>query len=182
MNFEQKLREILLADEFRMDLLRTLKSLELKEGCIGAGFVRNMVWDKAHDIQSPLSDVDVLHFDSSDISKETDLLFEEQLKQLRPDVNWSVKNQARMHLWHGHSPYDSINEAISNWAETATAIAVKLTDKNQIEIIAPYGLRDLFDLALRPTPLIPIEVFIKRVKEKKWTTKYPQLSILQSSK
>ncbi|PLC63479.1 hypothetical protein B9P82_13400 [Citrobacter sp. L55] len=66
-------------------------------------------------------------------------------------IDWSVKNQARMHQRNGDYPYTSTRNALLHWPETATAIAVRL-GKEGLDITAPYGLSDLFELRLRPTP------------------------------
>ena len=54
--------------------LIAVRSLNLPSWCIGAGAVRNLVWDTLHEFQTPsaLSDIDVAHFDALDLSAETD--------------------------------------------------------------------------------------------------------------
>ncbi|MBU5923252.1 hypothetical protein CIW55_02850 [Enterobacter cloacae] len=49
-------------------------------------------------------------------------------------------------------------------------MAVRLGDNDLIEVIAPYGLNDRFELRLRPTPVFEREkydVFRRRVDEKR---------------
>jgi hypothetical protein len=65
-----------------------------------------------------------------------------------------------------------------HWPETATAVAAKLAEQGTLEIAAPFGLDDLFDLVLRPTPHFAGEkrhVYWDRVQSKQWLTIWPLL-------
>ncbi|MFO7369704.1 MAG: nucleotidyltransferase family protein, partial [Bacteroidales bacterium] len=61
--------------------------------------------------------------------------------------------------------------------ETATSVAVRLSENNQIEYIAPYGLEDLFQLVVRPTPKTSLEIYTTRVEQKQWKKSWEQLKI-----
>ncbi len=98
-----------------------------------------------------------------------------------PHLPWSVKNQARMHVKNKLSPYSSSFESVAHFPETPTAVAVRLNN-NQIEILAPYGLNDLFEGLVRPTPpfnqdskLHPI--YSNRVQSKNWGSIWNKLKI-----
>lgn len=186
MNYSPTLQTLLLNDDQRMEALLALRHLHLPDGWIGAGFVRDAVWAYQH--QHPLSpvpaDVDVVWFDDKQLSERQDRALEAALKQLSPAFNWSVKNQARMHQRNGDAPYRSTEDALRFWPETATAVAVRLTDNYGLETIAPYGLEDLFELRLRPTPRFAHEkrtIFWLRVAEKRWLARYPLLRIIEES-
>ena len=77
------------------------RSLHLPEWCIGAGAVRNAVWDALHGywVPTPPADIDVAYFDPGDISQEHDDALQGQLALLEPDLPWEVTNQAGVHLW-----------------------------------------------------------------------------------
>jgi hypothetical protein len=52
---------------------------------------------------------------------------------------------------------------------------------DHVEVIAPYGLDDLFELRLRPTPVFAqhkLAIFSQRVAEKRWLQRYPGLRLL----
>ncbi|WP_257222604.1 MULTISPECIES: nucleotidyltransferase family protein [unclassified Acinetobacter] len=73
----------------------------------------------------------------------------------------------------------SIEHALSLWPETATAIAVKLDDKQQIQLIAPLGLDDLFELNVRWNPrLVSQATFLQRVQQKQFLQRWPKLKLL----
>ncbi|MCW9046198.1 MAG: nucleotidyltransferase family protein, partial [Alphaproteobacteria bacterium] len=136
-----------------LDCLSILKKLNLPDAWIGGGFVRNPVWDRLHgyEIFTPLNDVDVLFFDSDDLSKDTEGLIQANLSRELPEAAWSVKNQARMHLHNGDAPYENTEQAVARWVETATAVAVRLDENDKLELCAPHGLEDLTSLVLCPT-------------------------------
>ena len=65
MNGVPRLQAIIRDDPLRWHILGLVRALRLPDGWIGAGFVRNAVWDTLHGRASPLSgDVDVLWFDA----------------------------------------------------------------------------------------------------------------------
>ena len=166
-----------------MQVLLAVRDLQLRDCWIGAGFVRDAVWDHLHgDWRHAFSgDVDVILYDPECCTQDAERHLEEELKHQMPAFAWSVKNQARMHLRNGDEPYHSTENALLYWPETATAVAVRLGAHDLIEVIAPYGLKDLFELRLRPTPAFEREkydVFKRRVQEKRWVERYPQLQLI----
>lgn len=148
MKYQRALQRLLLDDPLRMKALYAVQALQLSDGWIGAGFVRDAVWGHLHGYgQRPVfGDVDVVWFDSERCNPAHDSYLEERLAQQPSTFNWSVKNQARMHQRNGNSPYLSTENALLYWPETATAVAARVGGTNLIEIIAPYGLADLFEL------------------------------------
>lgn len=161
--------------------LREVESLSLPDCWIGAGFVRNAVWDALHarpaDV-AQLSDIDVVFFDAADASAARDHRIERQLLATIPRAPWSVKNQARMHVRNGDLPYTGVADAISRWPETATAIAARWTC-GRVELVAPHGVADLLGLIVRPTPafLARRADVAQRVTLKGWKARWPQLTI-----
>ncbi|RSC93962.1 nucleotidyltransferase family protein [Tenacibaculum singaporense] len=177
-DFTPEFINIIKNDAWMLRILETVRSLHLPDCWIGAGFVRNKIWDYKHNSKrTSLNDVDVIYFDKSNITKARELTLEEQLKVINSSVNWSVKNQARMHIRNGHSPYKNCLEAISYWPETATSIAIQLNSDNQIEYIAPYGLDDVFNLVVRPTPNFDLTMYRNRIASKKWEGTWDRLVI-----
>jgi hypothetical protein len=174
----KRLTEWIREDKEMMDCLRAVRALELPQGCMAAGVIRNFVWDVKHgfDDRTPLNDIDVLYYDPSDITKETEKKNEARLREIAPEHPWSVKNEARMHLRNGDDPYRSVEDAMAHWAETATAVAVRLEDDGELTVIAPFGLDDLFDLVLRRGPYVADKAaFDRRCREKRWLELWPKL-------
>lgn len=167
----------------RLLFLRQVKP----EAFYSAGVIRNLIWSIAHDQHYALSqtEIDVIFYDVEDESGFEQQHLAEILKQQFPENDWDVVNQAWVHQWYttenGASipPLQSIQHALSLWPETATAVAVRLLENNALEIIAPFGLDDLFELKLRwNAALVSHDVFMQRMEEKQFLQKWNKLSLL----
>ena len=177
---EARLLEIVRADPLMMELLVAARSLNLPDWAVGGGTIRSLVWDvlHGHSEHTKAADVDVLYFDPNDISKDTELAAEEKLTALVPEVDWDVKNQARVHLWRPIRPSTSSLDGLLTWSEPATAVALRLLDNDDIEILAPYGLDDLFDMVFRPTVHIPFDEYLDRVEKKALHRRFPRVKVV----
>jgi hypothetical protein len=165
-----------------MRVLGIVKELGLPDCWVAAGFVRNCVWDYLHrHSTSPLhQDIDVIWYDERRATPEHDALLEASLSGRDNTLDWSVKNQARMHQRNADSPYRSATDAMRYWPETATAVGVRLDQQGCIEIAAPFGLDDLFDLIVRPTERFRSEkhpVYLDRIRSRNWHAIWPGLKI-----
>lgn len=177
-------QEILEADARRMEALAAVAVLGLSDGWIGAGFVRDAVWDHLHGYPAspPTGDVDVLWFAPDVADADLDRALERKLRALLPGFDWSVKNQARMHSRNGDVPYASVADAMAHWPETATAVAARISEW-LVEVNAPLGLDDLFSLRLRPTAAFAgakHTIFRDRLSSKRWTGRYPLLTVVDA--
>ncbi len=126
-----------------------------------------------------------LAFDPTDLGKEREHRWEDQLARLMPGVPWQVKNQAAVHLWYERAfgyavpPLHSVEEAVATWPETATSVAVRLLPDDEIYVIAPYGLGDLFQMILRRNPArVSLEHFRRRYRDKAIGTKWPRVQFI----
>jgi hypothetical protein len=177
---DHRLIEILQRDPRLPRALAALAALDLPDAWIGAGAVRNPVFDHLHGLApSALADIDVAWFDAEDASPERDAALEVELCRRAPGLPWSVRNQARMHARNGHAPYTGAVHAIGHWVETVTAVGVRLDRHGVIEVAAPHGLDDLFSLVLRPVPAYRdrLDVFHARIAAKGWHDRWPRLTI-----
>lgn len=163
-----------------LDPLYAVSNLGLPDCWIAAGFIRNAIWDHLHDkpLRHPAGDVDVVYFDKEDASEARDRHLEAELRSALPKFDWSVKNQARMHLTNGDAPYSCTSDAMMNWPETCTAIGARLRDA-QVERLAPFGLDDLLGLCVRPTPAFhhKLHIYRKRILTKRWADRWPRLKV-----
>jgi hypothetical protein len=71
MHYSKTLIQLIKNDPKRYDILKFISTLELElEDCwIAAGFVRNLIWDYLHNLNSTLNDVDVIYYASSHCEK-----------------------------------------------------------------------------------------------------------------
>jgi hypothetical protein len=166
-----------------MRVLRAVAAQRLPDGWVGAGFIRNAVWDALHGVPSPRDhgDVDVIFFDASDVRRERDAHIEGDLAAAYPDVPWSVRNQARMHARNGDAPYADTADALRHWPERCTAIAARAA-ANGVELLAPFGVGDLVALIVRPTPAFArkMNIYLERLGEKNWQARWPDLKVMEA--
>lgn len=173
----RRLTDLARADPEVMAVLCAVRALGLPQAAVGAGFVRAMVWDHlsgfAH--RSPVDDIDVLYHDPADLDPRCEGGYEERLARLLPGRPWSARNQARMHLRNGDAPYRDLDDALRHWLETPTCVALSLTADARIVVTAPFGLDDLFDMVIRPTPRGRQRraAFDDRVAAKGWLARWP---------
>lgn len=176
MDRAQQVIDIISSNKWRMGVLRLVEDVGLPDWWIGAGFVRNAVWDHLHGKpMTPLNDIDVLYFDPERTDPDIDESIEMELTSRGPKKPWSVRNQARMHLRNGDEPYASTADAISHWQETATAVAVSISSAGHVVLAAPHGVDDLMDLIVRPTAPEKAALVAERAEAKRWTKLWPKL-------
>ena len=164
--------------------LRAVAALGLPGCWIGAGFLRNAVWDALSGFpfgHNPPGDIDVVWFDAARTDPEADLAAEAVLRAAMPGLPWSVRNQACMAARNGDAPYAGTLDAVTHWPEPATAVLARWTGQG-VELAAPWGLGDLLGLILRPTPgfarnAAKRAVFAARRTTKRWEARWPRLRL-----
>jgi uncharacterized protein len=181
---EQDIISLIQNDEWMMNILETAKSLNLPDWWVCAGFVRTKIWDVLHGFgeRTSLPDVDVVYFDPANTSETVEKELDGKLRNQRPDIPWSVKNQARMHLINNQPPYTSSVDAISKFPETVTALGVKLDRMNQVILTAPCGIDDVINLVVNPTQYFleteeGMQVYQQRVRKKNWESIWDKVRV-----
>ncbi len=185
--YRQQLSQLIRSTPWLMPILEVVRECDPLDWLVGAGVIRNLVWDHLHQYQAPtpLADIDVIFFDPEDVRPERDRMVQEQLAQKLPHVPWEATNQAAVHLWYedvfGFSvpALHSSEEAVGTWPETATSVAVRLLPTDEIYIVAPCGLSDLFNMILRRNPCrVTRELFIQRLQSKQILRKWPRVQVI----
>ena len=176
---EQDILNLIKKDIWMMDILRIAEKLNLPDWVIGAGFVRNKVWDYLHgysNAQVDTADIDLVYYDPSGNDQKRDEKLSEKLK-IETGINWEVVNEFYAHTWNNLPPYKSTEDALSQWPETVTAIGIKI-ENGELNLIAPYGIDDLVHLIIRPSPRFTDVARVKeRVEQKRWLEKWPRLKL-----
>jgi uncharacterized protein len=185
--YRQELSRLIRSTPWLMSILETVRECNPPDWLVGAGVIRNLVWDHLHQYQTPtpLADIDVIFFDPQDVRSERDRMAQQQLAQRLPHVPWEATNQAAVHLWYeevfGFSvpALHTSEEAVGTWPETATSVAVRLLATDEIYIVAPCGLSDLFKMVLRRNPSrVTRELFVQRLHSKEILRKWPQVQVI----
>ncbi len=171
--------DLIRKDPIRLEALECVYQLELPQCYIGAGFVRNLVWDSLHhNVKlTPLNDIDVIFFDADSLDSDYEKSLELKLSEQMPQLNWQVKNQAKMHLQNGDNPYQSTLDAMSYWPEKETAVAVRKVEHDRYECISAFGFESLFQGFITHNPKQAYGIFENRVKSKGWLAVWPNLRI-----
>jgi hypothetical protein len=186
-SYEEQLKQLISQSEFMMTILRTVRHCDPPDWLVGAGLIRNLVWDHLHSYRQPTPprDVDVAFFDPNDLSPARDTAVTAQLTAVLPGLAWEATNQAAVHLWYAEKfgktvpPLTSSSAAIATWPETATCTAVRLLPDDSLHIVAPFGLDDLFQTVMRRNPARASEAqFQQRLRDKKIQQKWPQVRII----
>ena len=177
---------IVASQPWLMSVLIYLERSGPPNGCIGAGCVAASVWNRLTD-RTPLwgvKDVDIAYFNPDQLAgeaEESELSM--RLSRAFPEVQvpFDVKNQARVHLWYERrfgcpiTPYRSLEHAISTWPTTATSVGVALRN-GRLQIIAPFGLKDLLGHVVRPNRAqVTREIYEAKVA--RWTAIWPELRV-----
>ena len=178
-----KITEVISDSPRHMEVLRTVRRFGLPDWMIGAGFVRNAIWDRLHGFElfTTLADIDVIYFDSMHTSTSHERAIENKLIKALSGLPWSVRNQARMHVQNNDRAYTSSEDAVGHWLETPTCIAIRLENDDNLNVVAPHGLEDLLCLDVRPTPsgLRKPDTYDQRILMKDWKRLWLKLQIYQ---
>ncbi|MDQ2859173.1 MAG: nucleotidyltransferase family protein [Pseudomonadota bacterium] len=163
---EDRMRGILREAPGLMRVLTVARDLDLPDWVVFSGAVYQPVWN--HLTGRPpdygVNDYDLAYFDADDLSYEAeDAVIRRAAGAFDPPLRAmvEVRNQARVHLWfEGHfgeayAPLTSSAEALTRFTSPAFAVGARLEADDQITIVAPFGLGDLFALRIRPNPLRP---------------------------
>ena len=177
---KDELERYLLKDPDINRILEIVKDLDLADSWICAGTIRNFIWN--HYRFDKNTDVDLIFYDQQ-VSYQATKELEVNLRQRYPEYQWEVKNQVFMHIHSPDtSPYQSSKDAIEKFPERCTAIGVRQTEKGDIELFAPYGLTDIYNYLVRPTPHFignskRMDLYEKRIKKKNWKEQWPVITI-----
>jgi hypothetical protein len=163
---EARLETILSANMQLMQVMETMRELDLADWRIFSGAIYQSAWNAVtgRDPAYGLKDYDVGYFDASDVSYEAeDAVIKRVAAAFAPPLDQmvEVRNQARVHLWfEGHfgepyAPLSSTDEALARFVAPTFAIGARLERDGRISIAAPLGLEDLFALRIRPNPNRP---------------------------
>lgn len=158
------LETILRADPIVWQALTLARSLDLPDWLIVSGALYNTVWNSLTGKPSGhgIKDIDLFYCDGSDLSYEAEdvIIRRAALRFERLPLPVEVRNQARVHLWYpdrfGRTCpiYRSSAEALGYFASRTHAVGARLTSADDLEIVAPFGLEDIFSFRITPNKVM----------------------------
>jgi hypothetical protein len=169
---ERRLEEIVREAPALMQVLQRARDLDLPDWLIFSGAVYQRVLNRltGRDADYGIKDYDLGYFDPADVSYDAeDVVIRRVAAAFEPPLREmvEVRNQARVHLWfegkfgEPYSPLSNSAEALTRFVSPLFAVAVRLEADDRLQIVAPFGLEDLFTLRLRPNPLRPTNGFAR---------------------
>ena len=156
---------IIRADPDLLPLIRLIRDEGLPDGWLWAGCLYQTVWNvltgKPH--RYGIKDYDIAYYDAADISYEAEdaVIRRFDVASAPLGLKVEVRNQARVHLWFEKHfgfavpPLQSAAEAGTRYAALTHALGVRMLSNGDLDFVAPYGLRDLFAMHIRPNRLQP---------------------------
>jgi uncharacterized protein len=152
-----------------------------------AGCLYQTVWNvvTGQPPESGILDYDLAYFDGSDLSWEAEgaVIRSGQKVFAGLPAPVQIRNQARVHLWYEQKfglpcpPHSSTEAAIDTFEATTACLGVRLEPSGRWRIYAPHGLADVFNLVVRPNPVLaPRQVY--QAKTARWQRQWPRLTVL----
>ncbi|MEJ0016505.1 MAG: nucleotidyltransferase family protein [Acetobacteraceae bacterium] len=156
----RRFEAIIRADPDLMHLLHRLRTLALPQWRLVAGCLYQTVWNVLTDRPrgTGIKDYDLIYFDEGDVSWESE---DAVIRRVAAATHGCVgpveaRNQARVHLWFPARfgcPYPhlaSADDSLRYYASIVHAVGVRLEADDSLDIAAPFGLDDMFAMAIRP--------------------------------
>ncbi|WP_137928961.1 nucleotidyltransferase family protein [Mesorhizobium comanense] len=152
--------DIVSGDPLIAETLSRTRALALPDWLVVSGALYNSVWN--HLTGKPpgygIKDVDLFYFDDGDLSYEAeDAVIRRAAKHFEGlTLPVEVRNQARVHLWYPQKfgqpcpRYASASESVSHFASKTHAVGVRFDGDGQLELVAPFGLDDVFSFRITP--------------------------------
>jgi hypothetical protein len=163
-DLDAELKAILRRSEPLMQVMATLQRLDIPDWLVFSGAIYQRVLNHlgGRPLDYGIKDYDVGYFDAADISYEAeDVVIRRVAAAFEPPLREmvEVRNQARVHLWFEGKfgePYTPLTassaEALGRFVSPMFAAGARLDAAGALEIVAPFGLDDLFARRLRPNP------------------------------
>ena len=129
-DIQPRLIELVHSSSMLMRALRSARAVEPPDWLIGAGVIRDLVWDHLHGFDGTRrpKDIDLVFFDPGSLGSDRERSVLREVTAEAPDICWDVTNQAGVHLWYPQvfgvevQPLASSADGVATWPETATAV------------------------------------------------------------
>jgi hypothetical protein len=183
----ERLEAVLRASPTLMQVLTTLRQLDLPQWRLVSGSVYQTAWNEltGRDPDHGIKDYDVAYFDPDPSWDAEDAVIRKAAAAFSPALaeKVEVRNQGRVHLWfegkfgEPYAPLGSADEAMRRYLCPAFTVGVRLEPDGKLDLLAPFGLDDLFAMTLRPNPNRPVNrANLLRVAEK-LRLRWPELTL-----
>jgi hypothetical protein len=182
-----KVAELCLLNRNNAEILRRMPELGLRDWWLVSGCLFQTVWNlrSGRPADKGIADYDICYF-SDDLSWDAEDNVIREAARVFADlpVNIQVRNQARVHLWFpekfgvAYPPLTTAGEGVLRYPCSAQAIGLKRTGEAFLDVYAPYGLGDVWDVVARPNRALPM-AHIYAEKTARWQQEWNKLVVYQ---
>jgi hypothetical protein len=180
-----RFESIIRSDPDLIRLLECLREAALPQWRLVSGCLYQTVWNVlTHRPRGTgIQDFDVIYFDAGDLSWEAE---DAVIRRVTSPGPLQIRNQARVHLWYEqhfgapYAPLTTADEALTRYPATVQAVGVRMEDNGRLDIVAPFGLDDLFAMVMRPNPAFPHRPTFD-AKSARARQIWPEVSVIEES-
>ncbi|MEE1655578.1 nucleotidyltransferase family protein [Microvirga sp. CF3062] len=182
----QHLEDIIRTDTDLMQVLTTASRSNLPQWRLGGGCVYQRVWNAltGRPGRTGVKDYDLVYFNAADLSWESEDKVARSITAALPDFHGvvEVRNHARVPLWFEqrfgfHCPAVAHpDDVFRQYPLTVQALGVRLEPDGFLNILAPFGLADLFALRIRPNRSLPNKTSYEE-KTRRLIETWPELTV-----
>jgi uncharacterized protein len=177
--------QLALMNRVNATILERFPSLGLKDWWLTSGCIFQSVWNLrlGRPAGQGIDDYDIVYF-SEDASWEAEDQVIQDTARLFDDLDADVqvRNQARAPLWYQEKfgvefpPVTCASESIMRFPSRASAVGLKRTGDEFLDLFAPFGLDDIWNFVVTPNrTLQAARTFNEKVV--RWKKEWPQLTV-----
>jgi hypothetical protein len=180
------LEEIIRTDPDLMEVLTAAGRIGLPHWRLGGGCVYQRVWNAltGRPGRTGIKDYDLVYFDAADLSWESEDAVARSVTAALPDFHGvvEVRNHARVPLWFEQRfgfPCPAVthpDDVFRQYPLTVQSLGIRLEADGSLNILAPFGLEDLFSLRIRPNWSLPNKASYEE-KTKRLIRTWPELVV-----
>jgi len=169
------------------EVLTRAAAMELPGWYLAAGCLYQTIWNvvTGRHPEAGILDYDLGYFYARDLSWDAEDAVIQAGRTTFGDLPAPVqiRNQARVHLWYEQKfgvpcrPHESTEAAIDTFEATTACLGVRLEPGRRWRVYAPYGLSDVFNLVVRPNPVLATRR-VYETKTTRWRKQWPTLTVL----
>lgn len=181
----EKVVALCLLNRVNSEILSRAGDLGLRDWWLAASSLAATVWNlrSGRAANQGIRDYDLVYF-SDDLSAEAEDEVRRASKILFAGVDGTVtvRNQARAHLWYEkefgviYPPLTSASEGLLRQPANALTIGMKCSGADFLDVYAPLGLGDVWDMVARPNRVLPL-VRVYDELAARWQARWPRLAI-----
>jgi len=166
-------------------ILDRFPELGLRDWWLASGCLCQTVWNlkSGNAADRGIQDYDICYF-SEDTSAEAEDEVINSVTSLFKDtpIKVQVRNQARVHLWYpekfgvAYPPLTTASEGIMRFTSSSQAIGIKRTGDEFMDVYAPFGVGDVWDMVVKPNRVLPMAQVYEE-KAARWRSLWPRLTV-----